>query len=89
MGFHERVKSMNKITMQIYIYITFEENSEYYTSEDDIDMIDVIVFAKLWYSSESSRESSKIKREYQELETRRQDCRWMIPCRWPEIKKSV
>ena len=47
MGFHERVKSMNKITMQIYIYyiyITFEENSEYYTSEDDIDMIDVIVF---------------------------------------------
>ena len=49
MGFHERVKSMNKITMQIYlyIYITFEENSEYYTSEDDIDMIDVIVFAKL------------------------------------------
>ena len=38
MGFHESVKSMNKITM------TFEDNSEYYTSEDDIDMIDVIVF---------------------------------------------
>ena len=33
--------------IKIYIYITFEENSEYYTSEDDIDMIDVIVFAKL------------------------------------------
>ena len=26
------------------IYITFEDNSEYYTSENDIDMIDVIVF---------------------------------------------
>ena len=58
MGFHERVKSMNKITMQIYIYITFEENSEYYTSEDGLMFLLYSSLypqdAKLWYSSESS-----------------------------------